>query len=148
MVKDTMLEGLSQLELWFQTGRFRKHDPKGLVLQHTLQVSSYWSYAHDQFEDEIFTENAQDWSEVASRVDPQTTRFKAMSWEEQATYLEQTTQEILRTRVGNVASELSEEISDPQEGIEATGVYQESPVQIMDFPEFQSTQGMGELLYQ
>jgi hypothetical protein len=102
MVKDTAhakQEGLSQLEFWFQTGHFRKHDPKGLVLKHASQVSSCWPYAHDQFEDEIFTENAQDWNEVAARmVDPRTTRFKAMSWEEQATSLEQTTQEILRTQ--------------------------------------------------
>jgi hypothetical protein len=142
-------EGLSQLEFWFQTGRFRKHDPKGLVLQHASQVSSCWPYAHDRFEDEIFTENAQDWNEVASRrVDPRTTRFKAMSWEEKATSLEQTTQEILRTQEGTVASESGEEIGDPQEGIEATRVYQESPVQIRDFPEVQAAQGMGELLYQ
>jgi hypothetical protein len=85
MVKDTVhakQEGLSQLEFWFKTGRFRKHDPKGLVLQHASQVSSCWPYAHDRFEDEIFTENAQDWNEVVARiVDPRTTRFKAMSWE-------------------------------------------------------------------
>jgi hypothetical protein len=71
-----------------------------------------------------------------------------MSWEEQATSLEQTAQEILRTREGTVASESGEEIGDPQEGIEAARVYQESPVQIRDFPEVQATQGMGELLYQ
>jgi hypothetical protein len=53
-------EGLTQLEFKFQTGRFRKHDPKGLVLQHASQVSSCWSYAHDKFEDEFFTKNAQD----------------------------------------------------------------------------------------
>jgi hypothetical protein len=75
-----------------------KHDPKGLVLQHTSQVSSCWPYAHDRFEDEIFTENAQDWNEVASRrVILEGTRFKAMSWEEQAMSLEQAAQEILRT---------------------------------------------------
>jgi hypothetical protein len=59
MVRDTAQEkqeGLNQLEYWFHTGHFHKHDPKGLVPQHTTQVSSYWSYAHDSFEDEIFTE--------------------------------------------------------------------------------------------
>jgi hypothetical protein len=71
------------LEFWFQTGRFRKHDPKGLVSKHASQVSSCWPYAHDRFEDEIFTENAQDWDEVvARRADPRVTKFKAMSWEE------------------------------------------------------------------
>jgi hypothetical protein len=33
------------------------------------------------------------------------------------------------------------EISDPQEDIEAAGVYQESPVQIRDSPEDQAAQG-------
>jgi hypothetical protein len=33
-------EGLSQLEYRFPTSRFRKHDPRGLVLQHASQVSS------------------------------------------------------------------------------------------------------------
>jgi hypothetical protein len=74
LVKDTAQakqEGLSQLEFRFQTGRFCKHDPKGLVLQHASQVSSCWPYAHDKFEDEVFTENAQDWDEVVQRmVDP------------------------------------------------------------------------------
>jgi hypothetical protein len=43
-------------------------------------VSSYWPYAHDKFEDEIFTENAQDWDEVVARMDdPKMTKFRAMS---------------------------------------------------------------------
>jgi hypothetical protein len=102
MVKDTVhakqLE-LGQLEFWFQTVRFHKHDPKGLVLQHASQVSFCWPYTHDQFEDEIFIENDQDWNVVASRkVDPQGTRFRAMSYEEHATFLEQAVQEISRWR--------------------------------------------------
>jgi hypothetical protein len=101
MVKETVhakKEGLSQLEFWFQTGRFRKNDPKGLVLKHASQVSSCWPYAHDRFEDEVFTENAQDGNEVVARMaDPRTTRLKAMRWEDQVTSLEKTTQEILRT---------------------------------------------------
>jgi hypothetical protein len=72
-------EGMSQLEFRFSKGPFRKHDPKGLVLQHALHVSSYWLYAHDKFEDEVFTENSQDWDEVVQRmVSPKMTRFKAM----------------------------------------------------------------------
>jgi hypothetical protein len=86
LVKDTAQakqEGLSQLEFRFLTGRFCKHDPKGLVLQHASQVSSCWSYAHDKFEDEIFTECAQDWDEVVQRMaNPNMTRFKAMSMDE------------------------------------------------------------------
>jgi hypothetical protein len=86
LVKDTAQakqEGLSQLEFKFQIGRFDKHDPKGLVLKHASQVSSCWPYAHDKFEDEVFTENSQDWDEVVARmVDPKMTRFKAMSLDE------------------------------------------------------------------
>jgi hypothetical protein len=73
-------EGLSQLDFRFPTGLFRKHDPKGLVLEHASQVSSYWPYAHDNFEEEVFTENAQDWDDVVQRmVEPKMTKFKAMS---------------------------------------------------------------------
>jgi hypothetical protein len=46
-----------------------------------------------------------------------------MSWEEQATSLEQTSQEIIRTQEGTVVSESGEEIGDPQEGTEAEKVY-------------------------
>jgi hypothetical protein len=81
-------------------------------------------------------------------VDPRTTRFKAMSWEEQATSLEKITQEILRTREGMIASEPGEVVGDPQEAIRVTKVYQESPVQIRDSPEVQVEQGMGGLLWQ
>ena len=86
LVKDTAqakLEGLSQIEFRFLTNRFRKHDPKGLVLQHASHVSSCWLYAHDKFEDEIFTECAHDWDKVVQRMaNPNMTRFKAMSMDE------------------------------------------------------------------
>jgi hypothetical protein len=102
LVKDTAQakqEGLSQLEFRFPTGRFHKHDPKGLVLQHASQVSSCWSYAHDKFEDEIFTECTQDWDEVVQRMaNPNMTRFKAMSMDEQVETIEQSAQEALRAR--------------------------------------------------
>jgi hypothetical protein len=104
-VKDTAhakQEGLSQLEFRFQTGCFCKHDPEGLVSKHASQVSCCWPYSHDWFEDEIFTENSQDWDEVVERMDdPKITKFNAMSWEEQETSLDERVQregEILRTR--------------------------------------------------
>jgi hypothetical protein len=76
-----------------------KHDPKDLVLKHALQVSSYWSYTHDKFEDEVFTENSQDWDKVVARMaDPKMTRLKAMSLDEQTTILEKSTQGALRAR--------------------------------------------------
>jgi hypothetical protein len=93
LLKDTSQakqEGLSQLEFRFPTGRFRKHDPKGLVLQHVLQVSSCCLYAHDKFADEFFTENAQDWDEVVQRMaNPNMTSFKAMSMDGQVETIEQ-----------------------------------------------------------
>jgi hypothetical protein len=58
--KQEKQEGLSQLEYRFPTSQFHKHDPKGLVPQHASQVYPCWLYAHDNFEDEIFTEGAQD----------------------------------------------------------------------------------------
>jgi len=96
----------------------------------------------------IFTENAQDWNEVVSRrVDPQMTKFKAMSLEEQATYLEKIAQEILRAQEGTASSESSEEIGDPREDIEVATVYHGSSVPIRDLPEDQDTQERGMLLY-
>jgi hypothetical protein len=112
MVKDTAQdkqEGLSQLEYRFPTGRFHKHDPRGLVLQHASQVSSCWPYTHDKFEDEIFTECAQDWEEVLQRkANPNMTRFKAMSMDEQVETIEQSAQEALRVREEKQAVEATE----------------------------------------
>jgi hypothetical protein len=74
MVKDNAQEkqeGLIQLEYQFPTCHFRKNDPKGLVLQHARQVSSFWPHDHENFEDEIFTEGTQDWEEVVHRRDDQ-----------------------------------------------------------------------------
>jgi hypothetical protein len=109
LVKDTSQakqEGVSQLAFRFQTGRFRKHDPKGLILQHASQVSSCWSYAHNKFEDEIFMKNAQDWDEVVARmVDPKMTRFKSMSLDEHETTIEQSNQKALRAREEIIAVE-------------------------------------------
>jgi hypothetical protein len=73
------------------------------------QVSSCWSYAHDKFEDEIFTENAQDWDEVVERmVAPNMTRFRAMSLDEQMMILEKLGQEALRAREEMLAAEVEE----------------------------------------
>jgi hypothetical protein len=72
-------------------------------------VSSYWSYAHDKFEDEVFIENAQDWDEVVQRmVDPKMTRFRAMSMDEHATKIEQSAQEALRAKKEIRAGEVIE----------------------------------------
>jgi len=48
-------------------GRYRKHDPKGLVPKHASHVSMSWTYAHEKWEEELFTENAQYWQEVQRR---------------------------------------------------------------------------------
>jgi hypothetical protein len=102
ILKDTAQakqEELSQLEFRFPTGRFRKHNPKGLVIQHPAQVLSCWPYAHDKFEDDIFTECAQDCEEVVQRkANPDMTRFKAMSMDEQVETIEKSAQEALRAR--------------------------------------------------
>jgi hypothetical protein len=46
------------------------------------------------------------------KVDPRGIEFRAMSHEEQATFLEQEVQEIIRHLGGAIAYELDEEISD------------------------------------
>jgi hypothetical protein len=72
-------------------------------------VSSCWPYAHDKFEDEIFTEGAQDWEEVLQRKsNPNMTRFKSMTMDEQVETIEQTTQESLRVREENRVVEATE----------------------------------------
>jgi hypothetical protein len=86
LVKETAQarqEGMSQLEFRFLTGQFRKHDPKGLFLQHASKFFSCWPYAHDKFEDEIFTKCAQNWDEVVQRKSKtRMNKFKAMSMDE------------------------------------------------------------------
>ena len=85
-------------------------------------MSSCWSYAHDKFEDEVFTENAQDWGEVVTRmINPKMTRFRAMSLDEQTTTIEKSAEEALRAR---------EEIK----ATEATKVPLVAPVQDRGFP--------------
>jgi hypothetical protein len=124
------------LEFRFQTGHFRKHDPKVLVLKHTSQVSSYWPYAHDRFEDEVFKENAYDWDEVVARmVDPWMTRFKAMSLDEQVVALEKLAQEVLRAREEMVS-------------VETTETSLVAPIQEINFLEAQGARERGLLMYE
>jgi hypothetical protein len=62
-------------------------------------VSSWWPYAHDSFEDEIFTKGAQDWEDMLHRRDnPNMTKFKEMTMDEHVETIEKTTQEPLRVR--------------------------------------------------
>jgi hypothetical protein len=111
------------LEFRFLTGLFRKNDPKCLVPKHASQVSFYWPYAHDSFEDDIFTENDQEWSEVMVRMDdPKETNFKAMSLDEQETILEQMAQEVLRARGERITSIPTEVAEAPQGAIETMKV--------------------------
>jgi hypothetical protein len=67
-------------------------------------------------------------------VDPKATRFKAMSWYEQATVVEQTFQETIRTREEMISLEA---VGSPQEAIETTDISQEAPVHNRNFPEVQ-----------
>jgi hypothetical protein len=85
---------------------------------------------------------------VARKVDPRGTRFRALSYEEQATLLEQAIQRVGRHPEETIAYELEEETNNPQEDIEVTKTHQGSPIQIKVFPEDQTTQESGTLLYQ
>jgi hypothetical protein len=81
-------------------------------------------------------------------VDPKETRFKAMSWDEQETVLEQSAQEILRASEERIAPESVEAVEAPQEATETTEIPQVTPVQDRNFSEVQDVQGMGGLMYQ
>jgi len=50
-------ESQSQIEYRFVIGRYIKCDRRALVDEHANQVVSHWSYAHEDFEDEILIEN-------------------------------------------------------------------------------------------
>jgi hypothetical protein len=90
---------LSQIEFRFPTGRLRKHDPKGLSLQHASQVSMCFPYAHDKFNDESFTKCVEDLEEVLQRKSkPNMTRFKDMIMDEKVETIEKSTQEALKIR--------------------------------------------------
>jgi hypothetical protein len=83
-VKDTTQarqEAQSQIEYRFITERYRRHDPKKLVVEHANQVVSHWPYPHDDFEDEIFTENALSWDEVLQRKEkPRPDQVHGLAW--------------------------------------------------------------------
>jgi len=99
-VKDTTQvkkEGLSHLEYRFLRGRYRKHNPKYLVSKHVVHVVSYWPYACDNFEDEVYIENAQDWDEVLQRrANLDLTQFRSMSMDEHFEFINKTTKEFIR----------------------------------------------------
>jgi hypothetical protein len=76
------------------------------MAQHANQVVSYWPYAHDNFEHEIFTENAQDWEEVLHRKsNPKMIRFKAMSMDEQVQIIEKTVEATTQVQEGEELGE-------------------------------------------
>jgi hypothetical protein len=72
-------EGQVHLEYMFMTGIFRKNDPKGLVSRHDEQVVLIWTYSHEKWEDELFTEDSQDQKEVEKRRgNPKVTIFSSL----------------------------------------------------------------------
>jgi hypothetical protein len=66
-------------------------------------------------------------------ADPKATRFKEMSWYEQATVLEKTAEEVLRAK--ELASESVEAVEAPLEATETTEFSQVTPIQDRNFPE-------------
>jgi hypothetical protein len=81
--KHAKQEGQVHLEYRFMTGRYKKHDPKGLVQKHAKQVVLTWPYAHEKWEEELFTKNSQDWKEVQKRrANPNITIFSSLFVEE------------------------------------------------------------------
>jgi hypothetical protein len=58
---------LVHLEYIFETRRYHKLDPKGLMLKHYEQFALSSLYSHGKLDDEVFTENAQIGNEVLER---------------------------------------------------------------------------------
>jgi hypothetical protein len=78
--------------------------------------------------------NAQDWDEVvASMVDPKETKFKAMSWDEKATVLEELTQEILKASEERITPESVKAVETPQESTKTVEIPQVTLVQARNF---------------
>jgi len=60
-VKDTTQarqDAQNQIEYSFFNGRYKRHNPKKLVVERANKVVSHWPYEKENFEDEIFTKNA------------------------------------------------------------------------------------------
>jgi hypothetical protein len=89
---------------------------------------------------------AQDWNEVVARMaDPKATRFKALSWDEQASVLEQTVQETIKTREEMTSVEV---VGLPKGVTGAVEIAQVAPILDTDLFKVQNVQGMGGLMYQ
>jgi hypothetical protein len=102
-VKDAMWakkEVQIHLEYMFPTCRYKKNDPKELVPKHVIQVVSYWPYAHDSFDDGIFTKNSQDWEEfLQMKSNSGMTEFRSMSRNEQIDLIEKTSRATMRMQL-------------------------------------------------
>ena len=47
-----------------KNGRFKRHEPKGLVKQHADQLIITWNYTHDHWEEEEKLRRAMSWEEI------------------------------------------------------------------------------------
>jgi len=72
------------LEYRFYTRRFKRHDPKGLVLKHHEQVSYNWPYGHQIWEEETLIEYSHNWDEIFERRrNPRIIVFRSLFIDEQ-----------------------------------------------------------------
>jgi hypothetical protein len=55
--KDSRQEVNAMLEYRFPQGKFKRHDPKGLVLKHKQLLNIAWPYAHEIWEREEIYDN-------------------------------------------------------------------------------------------
>jgi hypothetical protein len=60
-------EATSHLEYHFSLGKFRRHDPKGLVSKHYDLVFVTWTYNHEKWEDKLFFQDYSDWDEITRK---------------------------------------------------------------------------------
>ena len=52
----------------FRSGRFKRHEPQGLIKEHAYQLLISWPYAHDQWEEEENYREVINWELVQLKV--------------------------------------------------------------------------------
>jgi len=82
-------EGKLMLEFKFPQGKFKNHDPQGLVEKHCSYISWYWPYPHEGWDDELMYQDISSMNEVEERLkDREDFIFKYLSLEEKQAKLE------------------------------------------------------------
>lgn len=96
----------------FPLGKYKIHEPKGLVNKHHDLIYLARPYNHECWEDDLFLENARDWDEVMVRwKNTHLTIFKTLSLDEQMEEITRGVDEVERVNKDLKEARLLEEIS-------------------------------------